>query len=139
MLARIEIFVLAESDNDTKKHVFGTMFSVRNIPSRLASKVNSEPGSLRVFPTANSAKDNAFDGESLQDVCDCIFSNKLDAEQSLKFGGFSFNGDDDSTVVMYLRIENDEVKNRHKRMAYKSADASVSNYEDGNERESHIK
>jgi hypothetical protein len=104
MLTSIEVRLTGASNN-FEIFKFGALFNVREVPVRLASKLKTTAGRLRIYATSEAATNPADDGESMTDICAAIFANSTTINELLVQGGFSFANEEATIVVFYLRVD----------------------------------
>jgi hypothetical protein len=125
MISKIVVHHPGAPANAEQTYFCGAVFNVREIPTRLAEKLKTKPACLRVFETSEAAGNFACDGESLVDICGAIFTDRKASTDLLKLGGFSFEDEGDSTVIVYLRVD-EVVENRQVEVIEGRGDASIS-------------
>jgi len=126
MISKIVVHHPGAQANAPHTIFFGTVFNVREISTRLAEKPKTKPACLRVFETSEAAWNFSCDVESLVDICGAIFTDRKASSDLLKLdGGFSFDNEGDSTVIVYLRVD-EVVQNHQDEVIEGRGDASVS-------------
>ena len=101
MIKKISLTYCPPNGSETQTHVFGTIFSVSQIPELLAAKLGCSAESLRVYAAEGEVLDKNQNGESLIEICTSISQDKESAQANLELAGFDIT---DDCAAMFLGV-----------------------------------